>query len=81
MVKNLEETGTPFDYKEVDFGTLMSPQKGDRYPRKKDQLVERDDQYAEDHTRLAEHKGLLVGYDSNPEKNQMFVDQERTFED
>lgn len=50
MIKNLEHTGTPFDYGNWRDSNLM-----DEIPS--------------------------VGVDNNPDKNQMYVDKDRTFED
>lgn len=67
MIRNLLETGTPFDYKDMDFGKIIS-------------LLEKhngQNQNAVD--------GLMpplsVGEDSNPDKNQIYIDKEKTFED
>ena len=60
MVKNLEETGTPFDYKDVNFEPTKK-QKKDKH--------------------MADVPPLLVGYDSNPDKNQIYIEKEKTFED
>lgn len=58
MVKNLEETGTPFDYKDVNF---EPKQKKDKH--------------------MADVPPLLVGYDGNPDKNQIYIEKDKTFED
>ncbi len=61
MVKNLEETGTPFDYKDVDFESMLKKHKKDQH--------------------MANVPPMLVGYDSNPDKNQIYIEKEKTFED
>lgn len=61
MVKNLEETGTPFDYKGVDFKPMPKKHKKDQH--------------------MVDAPPLLVGYDSNPDKNQIYIEKDKTFED
>jgi hypothetical protein len=64
MIENLLESGTPFDYKDVDFGKIMG-------------ILEKHRKDKND----AQMPPLLVGNDSNPDKNQIYIDKEKTFED
>ena len=66
MIKNLLDTGTPFDYKDVDFGRILNLLNHHNHKNDKQN---------------AQMPPLDVGIDSNPDKNQMYVDKEGTFED
>jgi hypothetical protein len=61
MVKNLEETGTPFDYRDVDFGRPMNSKNDNHF--------------------AITDPPLTVGEDNNPDKNQIYIDKDKTFED
>lgn len=67
MVHNLLETGTPFDYKDVDFDKVWELLKKHHH-NNKDKMQ-------------AQMPALSVGEDSNPDKNQIYIDKEKTFED
>jgi hypothetical protein len=73
MVKNLLETGTPFDYKDVDFDNL-------------NKLISK---YRANHSN-SETNDLLnldldapvqIGQDDSPDKNQKYIDKDKSFED
>lgn len=67
MIENLLETGTPFDYKDVDFAQILK-------------LLQKHRRKSKDMSD-AQMPPLLVGNDSNPDKNQIYIDKEKTFED
>lgn len=67
MVKNLLDTGTPFDYKNVDFLKLLK-------------LIMKHHKKHRDSANASD-PALLVGFDSNPDKNQIYIEKDRTFED